>query len=895
MGAHAGDGPGRTLASPGRDRRTASTIPRVKLALLLLTALSLTPATPATPARGAQSAPAGDETEAPLTPEQFTAVLRKRFETHKHLSKVLFVEDATYDPVRLFLHKPQVETPDWQKKVALAHGPFLARIWESFRKRYVEPLKLQRRPDVPLFAVCILQTAGDHLNYLAAARSASVFRAAAAFERRSRFTVAFHDGAPALPLRRRDELAEFVAALLQAHYSGPGGEPAQLWLAPGLGWYLASCGSSDPATLDNPSVDSLELQLAGELAGDATQRWIHLQRLPDIVEATSWNAVWDRSSERARAAGLQVDSSTFHRFWFRQCALWMHFLQEDPARRQRFLSYLGYALQGRGNFEAFRKAFDGVDLDALERDFYRWVLRTQLARRPQDKLDLAIVDTLFDAPPAVKAKAAAAGEAAPNAAAPVAETVAPAPEPFDPRSLAPSRDDFTAEHGLVLQRIRRGDLDGARTQLEALAARAAGSEIERRLGRELERLKRFVAIRDAWLAGLVASGTKRSFDLGGRKVVAKLERIENGRIRLGENRQGLESIGLDEFTPAQIARELPKELLDLPDGWIRNYAYVLDADERWKRGLAAGSPESEQARSDLRTDAEEWYPGVLKLGLAAQQLVELSESGVPADASSGAACLERIDAVRSDFAALELVRGRSEPLKELARLALERTFSVESFVSALPGKYDLDDIAGAGRVRLTLDFSDAAQLGAFEQVPTFFLEWRSRMEIERSTPEVSVEDGALRMVGPAACKLRLGLGAPLRVEVTAIQRSTSGYSLLEVFALFENEDNFVACAPERLLVRDERSSSECVQGKYTVPTERPYRLAFAVGADEAFAFCDDRKVAQCPSKGRTKGDLVLYAHSDAPIVVDKFVIEGQLDLDHARAAWIDAELARRGF
>jgi len=62
----------------------------------------------------------------------------------------------------------------------------------------------------------------------------------------------------------------------------------------------------------------------------------------------------------------------------------------------------------------------------------------------------------------------------------------------------------------------------------------------------------------------------------------------------------------------------------------------------------------------------------------------------------------------------------------------------------------------------------------------------------------------------------------------------------------------------------------------------------------ATAIVDGANVASVPFASKSAGAVAILVHADVTIEVDELVIEGELDADSAREAWIAARRAELG-
>lgn len=833
------------------------------------------------------SAPVLQSTEAGATSaEEFVQEHERRLASHSFFSKVLMERVDAPAPIALYVQRPQVETPDWRAKLIEAHLPWFQALESEFRKTIVEPLALQRRADIPLNVVCVLQSHGDWVNYVEAVKLTGHVGPGAYFERRSRWTTTFHAGGDTPLLKRRaDILAEFTHALLHAHYRADVGEIRLPWLIEGLGGYLTSGIGVVPQSLTTRAPRKSALNAVVGLVHDAKLRDVYLMPVAELVAAADLSQIWTRLHRRAEGAKLAFDNGRVWSAWRGECELWMHYLLDaaGPARRKSMLDYLGYALSGQAVADTFAKSFKDIDLAALDREFYAWVLREHAKLTPGAPVDVAVVEQLFKKP-----------AAAPVGGAPNAEAQASNEVPSDAfAALAPSRDDLVATHGVLLQRARRGELRAAREQLELLLERARGSAIERRVQRDAERVAALIELRDAHFAALVASGAKVSWSIGDAKLVARVTRFADETITFDANRLGLESLPVTQVAASEWLGGLSKELAGGPSGWARHFQSVLDSDERALRRLDKRDPK----QSDLRDDFETWYPGVLRLGEAALRMQALADGGAPEDEASARACIDAVTAMQKDFGDLELVSARNESLRAIVGLASELTFSTPAALATLAGNVEA---LADGRVRWRMDFSDASHGAMFEEQPNVLAEYRSTLGDIESVAAASAEvvRGHWVLRGSSVWKLPLAFRGPItvRAQVRLGEDDFEGIAGFLLLAGHRGDGVYVAeslsgsllayDAENNLSISDWKARGFVVGAKYA--------LELKIDREHIRGLVNGEQRAQLPASGLGDGNVLVLLHSPMRCEFDSFEVEAGVDEPSARALWRAHQLRAAG-
>lgn len=835
-----------------------------------------------------------------LTPEQFLVEHDQRLASHAYFSKVLMLRGSpSQAPIALYLQKPQVETPNWQAELTAAHLPWFEALEREFRNTLATPLGLKRRGDIPLNVVCVLQTQGDYVNYAGALQNTMWVSAWGAFERRSRWTVTFHSGGKSpLVERRRGILHEFTQALLHAHLGAGVGELRAPWVATGLGAYFTSSIGAVPTTLASRAPSARALAEVASTVADASARYVYLAPIAELVRASESQQLVQSAAARAQALNGKVSTERMLQRLGALCELWMHFLLDagGPQRRADLHEYLGLVLSGRAVDGAFEKAFAPQTPEQLQREFFRWVLGEHAKLDPKSAVDLALVETLFrPAPPAgASAKPAAAGATpAPGANAP-----AGAAQPNSLASvyqrLAPTPDDHLAAHGRVLQRIAHGELALARTELDALLARAKGADIERRLERERERLAALTALRDAHFAALVTSGAKKSWSFGQRKFSARLVKYENETLHFEENRLGFGTLEARHVPHSLWIKELPKELASGEHGWARHYAALLEGSEGALKRLDKGDARCD----DLRADFESWYPGVLRLGEAVMRLDEIVVNGLMAEASDAEQHFEALSALHRDYGSLEFVRARDASLREVATAAAERSFSMAALFAALPGKCEP---RGAAGLRWTLEFDQEAERELLTPRRETLLDYRRALGAP--DPEqgatLKLEGGRLVIEGSGVWALPLAFRPPLAVRSQVRLGNNKGPGLAGFFHVLGRPDAGVyvmASLPGSLWVFDANSNLQLGEFKpadVAVGTVREFELS--ADASQARTVLSGGQRVVLPSHGVGAGDVAIMLHTQLRCELERFEVDGEVDEASARALWTALRLRAAGW
>jgi hypothetical protein len=828
--------------------------------------------------------------------------LHHKLAVDAYFSKIAWTEDRSAAPFVFIVQKPAKEDPEYAKRVVGLYLPWLQKLAQIFDARYVKPLALKRRAEPAGYAVCILASQGDYSNYSRLA-SSDFTRVGSPVEMAVGFEDPFETGGS--PTRKRYPVLSRAVRSILASYAADGAD-LSLWMASGMPGYLAYHEGLLPDSLDERRVDDEGLSLIIATLQKKDRRAVLLHPVEDLLVIDDSEALAMLVKKRAADARVKEPAwSDLLQAIQVQSVLWMHFLQDSSngKYRTRFMKYFSAELSGRRGAEAFKGAFDGVDLAALNREFFAFVLDERERAHPTQKLDRAMLDKLFE--DRVEKPDAAAPNAAPGSAATgsTAGALSTSGAAFKPSTLAVDSKDFAAQHGLALLRAQHGDLEGARKLLQDLAAQKPAAPEDVRIARDIERLPQLVLLRDGFLASLVQSGSKWSSEFQGKKFVAKVEKIEAGAVRLGDNKAGIASIPLAELEPAEIAK-----LADRKDKqgeaapWSRAYAYIVSGDARWEKLSRDPSP----AARDLYQDAKAWYPEVLRTGEAARALDALSKSALPKTRDEGEAALASIRKLLAAAGDLPLVKSRTEGLRALATAAAEQSFVAEDPSAMIHGAYSS---IGDGRVKIVYDFKKPDQLLDFTKQAGYLKEWAQGFgALKRNEAESSftIENGVLVGKGGTCYRLKLGFAAPITVRCSFywqnVEIEDAAGSNFMLGMCDDNKGNCIAAGGAGYILVDDKKSSfykrstDATPGSYTIG--QTYKLEIQDDGSKVTTFVDgvQRHEASCgPLKS---GGVFLWVHGDYPLGIQHLEIEGAIDpasLKRLKSEWIAKQVAELGF
>jgi hypothetical protein len=829
--------------------------------------------------------------------------LHQKLATDTYFSKIAWTEDRSSPPFVFIIQKPAKEDPAYAKRVLGLYLPWVQKLDQIIEALYVKPLALQRKAEPAAYAICILASQGDYMNYSRMASSDFV-HVGSALELSVGYEDPFDTSASAT--RKRYPLLNRVARLILDSYTAPRAD-LTLWMASGLPAYLAYHEGLVPDSLDRHPTDDEGLALLVYALQKREVRAVMLHPVEDLLMPDDSERL--AALVRLRAAAAQIkepDWGELLRAIRVQSTLWMHFLQDaDGGKyRARFLKYLQAELSGKAGPAAFESAFEGVELADLNREFYAYVLAERERHHPTLKLDRAVLENLFDDRSEKPGESAEPGDAGHGDASTDAGAPAPRTTPaFQPSTLAVAAADVQAQHGLALLRAQGGDVEGARKALQDLAAGKPTEPEATRIARDLERMSQLATLRDAYLASLLESGAKWSSEYQGKKFVAKVDKIEGGLVRLGENKAGLSAIPLTAIEPADVARQADsKSKQGGAAPWARAYAYIISGDAKWERLSRDSSP----AARELYQDAKAWYPGLLRTGDAARSLDALSKSTLPKTHDEGVALMASIRALLAAASDLPLVERRIEGLRALATAAAQQSFVPEDPASMIHGSYTPIE---NGRVKIVYDFKKADQGLDFVKELGYMKEWGkgyAAVKLDEAQSSFDVTDGAFVGKGTTCYRYKLGFTAPIILRCTFRWRdmpldNAAGSSLM-IGMCDDGKGSHIACGGSGYILVTDRNTGYAKQstgGTAEIFTlGQVYHLDIQNDGTEVTTFVDDQKARQASVGPLKSGGIFLWLHTDYPLDIQRFEIEGAIDpasMQRLKTEWIAKQLTELGF
>lgn len=828
--------------------------------------------------------------------ERWIWLFEKRLAKHAYFSKISYTIERLEPGYVMVVQRPAKEEPGYAARLAAFYLPFVKKAAANFEQYVAQPAGLVRAQGREVLAFAVLASQGDVENFAGFVQDPTGYSEGTAYDYQLQLAVTCEDPfAHTSVVGLRSSLLYCVVKGLQhAYLAIPGNRPGSIWLYEGLAFLFASHEGASADSLDKRTARAQSFEWLVGLIGKPAARDIVLMPLDELVSQRSWIDFGKAIAARTKRAGAEEpEEYDIGRAYYAQSELWLHFLFDGAEGRYRkpLGEFIKVAFQGRGDEKDLRRVFGSTDMNALSREFLRWACDEYEHAHPGKKVDRAPIETLF----AGGAADAPAGGAAGKPPAPIA-----APE-FSPRELAPAEDDAEAQLALALLQAREGDPEGASKALAALAARSPAAPWPERIAREMARCGELDKLRAGYLAFLRSSGSKLTFKHKGKDVMAPVTAIENGVVHLGENKLGLPSIPLLEVDPYEIAKvAAKKEQQGEAQPWARFYAYALAGDARWEKLLKDDAP----GAKELRAEGKE-YPALLRTAQAARELFELSKLALPHDEAEGRARLERIKACLAANAGSGLLARRSDALRQLAKSALAATRTSGDPSGLLHAKSErMDD----GRTRFTWDFDAPDEADDWRREPGYLKSWREgfrKISVSEADSRFQVEHGHFTGTGQVCYRSVAGFEGPISVRLRYRYVSTEGEHSPAAFYVIICDDgagsHILTGDPGFVRVHDvkqnyDREAHATEKGGYYLDEDFDFEIVD--DGKEVTTSLNKRELAKAGCGPRKEGDVLLFAHMDMPVSIDRIVIEGKLrpaSLHELESRWVARQLAALGF
>ncbi len=650
---------------------------------------------------------------------------------------------------------------------------------------------------------------------------------------------------------------------------------------------------------DKTAIDTDALAEVVKIAQDKEERELELHPLIDLIGVRNTSDIVVLAKNRAEAQHSSEPAlDRALRAFYMQAALWVHFLHDSQGGRYRepFLKFFQSSMAGLSGLDAFYLAFRGIDLGALDKEFYTYLFAQHERAFPRVHLDHAWSDAPF-ANRLVGKKPSAPGSAASSIPGIV-------PEAFAAGAIAVGPADVDGRHAIALTQALHGDLDGARKTLEELVSLATEPPENVRIPRELERVKQFQLLRDGYFDYVIKSGEHISGKYRGMEYLAAIEKVEDGWIFLGENALGLSKIPVTALEPFDIARQAGrKEEQGGAEPWARYWPYILVGEKKWELLLKDDSEGAKQLREDART----WYPEVLKCAKAAATLNEIAAMPEPQNAKEAEKLFGVVKALLSTYGDLPLVQRKVNDLRRAVGAVVLRTYAEQDPAKQCHGTWTA---LGNGLVNIVYEFAKPEELQDFRRVSNYLPDYHKGLPATVKKEEDSnwaVVGGELAGSGAACYRHFAEFAAPITLRYDVVFRNgpakadkTPAFTFM-VGACDDARGSYVSCLNFGGLSVTSMADSiykNLSNDDKPIMSKKVFKLELRHDGTNVSSYQNGVKQFESGCAGRTSGGVFLWFHTDNTVGIQRLEIDARIDPawpEKAKAIFYRTKLEEIGF
>jgi hypothetical protein len=782
--------------------------------------------------------------------DKFVAATDRRLAEHPFLGRLKLIKVLKHSPIVFYLKPPDGEDRQYEAKVVNTYLPFLKGVQRVFEAQYAGPAGLRRKPEAPAFAIVVLHSRGDYLNFAQQLDDPSMHWLRAHYDPKLQFAVTYEDtyAQDTEDAKRGGKhaiLHEFVHALQHAYGSGDT-LPAAPWFNEGLADYRANC-THVASSLEEPPTHPVHMFLMAQVYAGNRLRPLKCS-LQEMVAATSYADV----VKTVRRRFAQADVLKLMGVFYAQAEMFTRFAHEVEAgkHRARYLDFMKEVQGGRKPIEAFQAVFgqDGVfgkggavDFEALEQQFADWVRR------------MVTVDPKANA----ASLAGGAGEGSRPAPSTKFELGRLAWQPADAR--------------LRIAAARRFLADGAYER--GLALLPADTEVaandQALLRRERDRVQALLGLRTAVVADLVK---------GRRALPAVAPRQGKVMCATGQAlvlQAGNEevTVGLEILTPKVLLAEGKRLKLiggeESAQRWLEAWLRWLD---RQPVATLAKVMAGEHSRFvDLRADLAATLTA--ESGSEGHLLLAAQEAGLPDDPQAAANALARLEPL-ARAGAKGLSAARRADFEEYLHALAERAFEPNSPAAlGVPGLEALPD----GRVRSQQEARPGVAPVGFAVSASAMLAMDGLPNLAYDgPPALRAGDKAFELIGSGVLEWAFPLaGAQVfELEFSAPQKFVGAVALCAqegTGAILTHLDGSLAVIDFSTDLRDSPGKAKPIfaDRRYTLRIEHDGRKVVRVTVG-------GKETAKAEYVGSlVRGNLCLRTHTSTPLLVHRLLVEGE--------------------
>lgn len=820
------------------------------------------------------------QAQAPATDDEFAAFIDAtdaRLAAHPFLGKISknLIKVTRHRPWVFYLKPPDGQDKEYEAKLVNSYLPFLTRLNRIFESNYTTGKGLTRRKEVPGYAIVVLHSKGDYLNYAQLLGDEALEWTRAHYDPRLQVAVTYEDTyaqdtADAMRTSREAILHEVVHAIQHAHGPAANLPPSPL-LNEGIAEYRSKC-THVASSLDDPptSLEHLSFTYHAVVSGRLKPVRCSLQ---EMVLAGSYGDVVKTVQKRTPQAARELILGLF----YAQAEMFTRFLHEAEGGRYRdaYLQYFVASHRGMPPKDAFAAAFgkEGVvDFQAMEQAFSSWTDR--VVRNDPN------ANSVMREGSEVAAAAAAGG--LPGAPAPSTS--------FDLARLAWQPGDLDLRQQFAQLAAAQGDF------AQAIARLPAGEMVPAERQPSLERWRsRFESLQQ------LQQDVIASF-LDGKKVLpasvgtpGKLKERRGDRLVV-EKATGKEivEIPVSAFGP-KVLIDQGRKLKKLDENFSAQRAMLVLL--RWLEGATPQQLEKQlqgdhPLLADLRSDLA--APFARGAGLVAELLATVRQVGMPDAQPDAAAALARIEPMLVQHAG-GLTEARRKDLREWVTALAERAFAPgAALLQMLPGCTLLPD----GRIRSEQSFEPNQAFGGFEPAEMPWLDGKIPNIVYDGPARFGPGAKSYELVGRGILAFAVPLGGKQRFELDF----TCGTERVDaaIYLAAHPTKGFVEVRFGGTLeiVDTVSGTHETMGDEAQLFQDKRYRLAVEYDAGKSIQVSvDGKQTLSIPKSnlGLDAGRILLVVHRSTPLAIHRILIEGMPAVDDPaalRARYVQQVLER---
>jgi hypothetical protein len=420
-----------------------------------------------------------------------------------------------------------------------------------------------------------------------------------------------------------------------------------------------------------------------------------------------------------------------------------------------------------------------------------------------------------------------------------------------------------------------GDLESALRTLESLLPNATELPESSRIPREIERVKQFTLLRDGYFEYLIESGDTISGKYRGQEYLAKVEKVEDGWVHLGENAIGLSKVPLTAFEPFEIARQAGrKEEQGGAEPWARYWPYILVGEK--------------------------------KCAKAAASLNEIAAMAEPKNAKDAEKLFAAVKTLLTTYGDLPLVQRKTDALRRAVGGVIMKAYAEQDPSKLCHGTWTT---LGNGLVNVVYDFTKPEEAQDFRRVPGYLPEYHKSLPDtakKEADSAWTVTGGEFVGSGSACYRHFAEFATPLTMRFDVLFRNAPvkpGAALAFTFMIGACDDakgSYLACLNfGGLVITDlaDRVYTPLSDDKPTM-SKKVLHMELRHDGTNVSTWVNGEKKFEAPCAGRTHGSVFLWFHSDNTIAVQRLEIEGRIDPawpEKAKAAFFRSKLEDMGF